>query len=112
MKRRSGKSGSVLAYVFPAIIFAYGLISAIRRRMWLHDPGGGSETVMGAQAVLLGVSTMIFGYLVYVVIRYVDNRPADGFRPLTMTDKILLVVCLALGIIGGLWKAIRVVFFA
>jgi len=109
MNDRPEKGGSVLAYIFPAIIFIYGLIAVIRRRMWLHDPGGSSETVMGMQAVLLGISTMIFGYLVYVVIRYVDHGLADEFNPMTPTNKIALWVCLALATIGGLWEAIRIV---
>jgi len=109
MNKRSEKSDSILAYIFPAIIFIYGLIAVIRRRMWLHDPGGIGETVMGTQAVLLGISTMIFGYLVYVVIRYVDHGLADEFNPLTLTNKIVLGVCLALAAIGGLWEAIRIV---
>ena len=111
MNNRSEKSGSILAYSFPAIIFIYGLIAVIRRRMWLHDPGGSGETVMGTQAVLLGISTMIFGYLVYVVIRYVDHGLADEFNPLTQTNKIVFWVCVTLAAIGGLWEAIRIILF-
>jgi len=102
------KTGSPLAYIFSAIVFFYGLIAVVRRRMWLHDPSSKGETVVGTQAVLFGIATMIFGYLIYVALRYVEHGMAKEYDPVTPTNKILLGACILLATIAGLWQVILI----
>jgi hypothetical protein len=112
MSNKPKNRGSIFAYTFPAIIFVYGFVALINNSIWIKDPGSRGEVVVGTQAVLFGISHMIFAYLIYVTIRYVSYGMEEELNPITLTNKILLGVSLLLMTIGGLWEAIEIIFFS
>jgi hypothetical protein len=92
-----------IAYIFPMVIFCYGLIAVLLQKIWLRDPGGSAIVVEGTAAVLLGISSMLLGYLIFSVVRYVACHKDPHLDPFTFKNKILLIIFFILSMVGGMW---------
>ena len=91
-----------LGYLFPFIIFLYGLIGVIRQKIWIHDPGGNGNYSYGVSAVLIGVGFMILGYIIFDIVRNYEKHYESGtiekFNPFPLRIKIAGSICVLLWI--------------
>ena len=92
-----------LGYLFPFVIFIYGLIGAIRQKIWIHDPGGDGNYSYGFSAILIGVGFMILGYIIFDIVRnyekYCKNGKIGTFNPFPLRVKIAAFFCFLLWIV-------------
>ena len=87
------------------MIFLYGLVGMIRRKIRIGDPGGSHVTETGMAAVLAGVHFMILGILIFNIVRsyerYVASEGMVEFEPFTTTNKVLFVTWIIVALAGN-----------
>ncbi len=67
--------------------------------MWFRSIAASGEYVEGTAAVLMGVSFMLLGYLIFSAVRYVISGKEQRLDPITFKNKALLALCFILSII-------------
>lgn len=93
-----------LAYLFPLVIFLYGLICGVfMQKIYVGDREF-EFIVTGGIAVIIGFILMDIGYLIYRVIRFVENDQAPEDYPFDSRFKIMSVLLGVLVLSSIFWQ--------
>ncbi len=94
-----------LGYIFPGVIFLYGLVGMIRQKIRIGDPGGSHFTDTGMAAVLDGLCFMLLAVLIFNIVRSYERHVASGgmveFEPATRTNKVLFIIWILVSLAGN-----------
>lgn len=90
------------AYLVPAAIALYGLVGMVRAKLRLTDHGQSPLDLEGLPAIMMGAALTMLGYLIWILLRWVESEQDPRWDPFTTKRRWLGLIMLGLMTAAGM----------